>query len=65
MRHFAKQLRANCTDPERMLCRNQRSRWAIEARLAKLGKIPEPPAGLRFPIRPPAAAQPRAAYSPR
>jgi hypothetical protein len=44
---------------------HQRSRWAIEARLAKLGKIPEPPAGLRFPIRPPAAAQPRAAYSPR
>jgi hypothetical protein len=44
---------------------HQRSRWAIEARLAKLGKIPEPPAGLRFPIRPPAAAQSRAAYSPR
>ena len=44
---------------------HQRSRWAIEARLAKLGKIPEPPAGLRFPIRPPAAAQPQAAYSPR
>jgi len=41
---------------------HQRSRWAIEARLAKLGKIPEPPAGLRFPIRPP-AAQPRAVYS--
>jgi hypothetical protein len=43
---------------------HQRSRWAIEARLAKLGKIPEPSAGLRFPIRPPAAAQMRAAYSP-
>jgi hypothetical protein len=42
---------------------HQRSRWAIEARLAKLGKIPEPPAGLRFPMRSPTAAQPRAAYS--
>jgi hypothetical protein len=41
---------------------HQRSRWAIEARLAKLGKIPEPPAGLRFPMRPPTASQPRAAY---
>jgi hypothetical protein len=42
---------------------HQRSRWAIEARLAKLGKIPEPPAGLRFPVRPPTAAEPRAAYA--
>ena len=42
---------------------HQRSRWAIEARLAKLGKIPEPPAGLRFPVRPPPAAEPRAAYA--
>jgi hypothetical protein len=42
---------------------HQRSRWAIEARLAKLGKIPEPPAGLRFPIRPPAASERQAVYS--
>ena len=43
---------------------HQRSRWAIEARLAKLGKIPAPPTGLRFPIRPPSAAQSRPAYAP-
>jgi hypothetical protein len=42
---------------------HQRSRFAIEARLARLGKIPAPASGLRFPIRPPAAAQPRAGYS--
>jgi hypothetical protein len=44
---------------------HQRSRWAIEARLAKLGKIPEPPAGLRFPLhRPPGANEQQATYSP-
>jgi hypothetical protein len=42
---------------------HQRSRFAIEARLAKLGKIPAPASGLRFPIRPPTASQPRAGYS--
>ena len=41
---------------------HKRSRWAIEARLARLGKIPEPP-GARFPIRRNTAAQARAVYS--
>jgi hypothetical protein len=43
---------------------HQRSRWAIEARLARLGKIPEPQ-NTRFPIRRPAAAQAPAVYSAR
>ena len=41
---------------------HKRSRWAIEARLVKLGKIPEPPAGMRFPIKKNTAAQPSASY---
>ena len=44
---------------------HRRSHWAIEARLAKLGKIPEPPAGMRFPLRRNTAAQPMAAYPSR
>ncbi len=42
---------------------HKRSRAAIEARLAKLGKIPEPPSGMRFPIHRNGAAQTPAAYS--
>jgi hypothetical protein len=44
---------------------HKRSRWAIEARLAKLGKIPEPPAGMRFPLKRNTAAQLSASYSVR
>jgi hypothetical protein len=43
---------------------HMRSRWAIEARLARLGKIPEP-ANARFPIRRNTAAQMHALYSTR
>ncbi len=43
---------------------HKRSRWAIEARLARLGKIPEP-ANARFPIRRNTAAQMHALYSTR
>ena len=43
---------------------HQRSRWAIEARLARLGKIPEPQRA-RFPIRRITAAQAPALYSTR
>lgn len=39
---------------------HKRSRWAIEARLVKLGRLAEPPAGLRFPIKKSTAAQPTA-----
>ena len=44
---------------------HQRSRLAIEARLVKLGKISEPPAGMRFPLKKNAAAQPQAGYQAR
>ncbi len=50
---------------EQLAEEHKRSRWAIEARLAKLGKIPEPPAGMRFPIKKNAAAQPSASYLAR
>ena len=43
---------------------HQRSHWAIEARLARLGKIPEPQ-NTRFPIRRITAAQAPALYSAR
>ena len=43
---------------------HKRSRWAIEARLARLGKIPEP-GNARFPIRRNTAAQMHALYSTR
>ncbi|HEU0290251.1 MAG TPA: hypothetical protein VFR39_05820 [Burkholderiales bacterium] len=44
---------------------HKRSRWAIEARLVKLGRLAEPPAGLRFPVRKDTAAQPTASYLTR
>jgi hypothetical protein len=50
---------------EQLAEEHKRSRWAIEARLAKLGKIPEPPAGVRFPLKRNAAAQPAASYLAR
>lgn len=50
------------TPIEALAQEHQRSRWAIEARLARLGKIPEPP-GARFPIRRNTAAQAQAPYS--
>jgi len=52
------------TPIETLAQEHQRSRWAIEARLARLGKIPEPP-GTRFPIRRNTAAQAEALYSTR
>jgi hypothetical protein len=50
---------------EQLAEEHKRSRWAIEARLAKLGKIPEPPAGMRFPLKRNTAAQPSASYLAR
>jgi hypothetical protein len=47
---------------EELAQEHQRSRLAIEARLAKLGKVPEPAAGMRFPLRRNAASEPSAAY---
>ena len=39
---------------EELAAVHKRSKWAIESRLARLGKIPEPPS--RFPARNPASA---------
>ena len=50
---------------EQLAEEHKRSRWAIEARLVKLGKISEPPAGMRFPLKRNAAAQPAASYLAR
>ena len=47
---------------EQLATEHRRSRWAIEARLVKLGKIPEPSVGMRFPLRRNTAAQPSATY---
>ena len=44
---------------------HKRSRWAIEARLVKLGKIAEPSAGMRFPVKRNTAAQSSASYLAR
>lgn len=52
------------TGIEALAQEHKRSRWAIEARLARLGKIPEP-ANVRFPIRRNTAAQMHALYSVR
>jgi hypothetical protein len=50
---------------EQLAEEHKRSRLAIEARLVKLGKISEPPAGMRFPPRRNTAAQPSASYLTR
>ena len=50
---------------EQLAAEHRRSRWAIEARLVKLGKIPEPSVGMRFPLKRNTAAQPSANYSAR
>jgi hypothetical protein len=50
---------------EQLAEEHKRSRWAIEARLVKLGKITEPPAGMRFPVKRNTAAQPSASYLAR
>jgi hypothetical protein len=52
------------TPIEALAQEHQRSRWAIEARLARLGKIPEP-TSTRFPIRRNTAEQAPALYSTR
>jgi hypothetical protein len=52
------------TGIEALAQEHKRSRWAIEARLARLGKIPEP-ANARFPIRRNTAEQMHALYSAR
>ena len=44
---------------------HKRSRWAIEARLVKLGRLAEPPVGLRFPLKTNTAVQPTASYLAR
>jgi hypothetical protein len=44
---------------------HKRSRWAIEARLVKLGKISEPSTAMRFPLKRNTAAQPAASYLTR
>ena len=41
---------------------HKRSRFAIEARLVKLGRIEEPSAALRFPLQKNTAAEPAAVY---
>ena len=45
---------------EELALTHQRSKWAIEARLARMGKIPAPPS--RFPARNPSANEPTARY---
>ena len=50
---------------EQLAAEHRRSRWAIEARLVKLGKISEPSVGMRFPLKRNTAAQPSANYSTR
>jgi hypothetical protein len=50
---------------EQLAVEHGRSRWAIEARLVKLGRIPEPSVEMRFPLRRNTAAQPSANYSAR
>ena len=54
-----------CKPIEQLAEEHKRSRWAIEARLVKLGKISEPSAGMRFPLKKNAAAQPSASYLAR
>ena len=44
---------------------HKRSRFAIEARLVKLGRIEDTSRALRFPMKKSAAAEPAAAYSAR
>ena len=50
---------------EQLAEEHKRSRFAIEARLVKLGKISEPPQAMRFPLKRNTAAQPSASYLAR
>lgn len=48
---------------EELAQQHKRSRWAIEARLVRLGKIPEPASPSRFPIKKNTASERPAVYA--